>query len=333
MFALVEDAQKFAGLPRRARHRAATRLATAPPRGRRWPRTSMACTRHTTSARRGRRSWTTPRPSTRTPTAACSASPATAPGSRAGTTSGSSQTRRPRTAAGDPVRVAFGLEEIWENNQTFTTPLAPNPILHEPYTAQPPASAATDPWVVIGRYWNACAAFNTPITCNQNLKNNPIPGTTTHPDQHAALFVPDGSGGVTLFAGSDGGVYSQHVAAGGDFTNDNWADGNNVGLYSQQPYDAEVANDGTVVAGLQDNGEDKIRQRPPGRDLRWGRVLQRHRSQQQQQHHRGVHVRCAQPHQRRRCELVQRGTPARAPRAPRSSRPRSNRIRPPRDTW
>ena len=43
---------------------------------------------------------------------------------------------------------------------------------------------------------------------------SPIPGTTTHPDQHAGLFVPDGLGGVTLFAGNDGGVYKQHVAPG-----------------------------------------------------------------------------------------------------------------------
>lgn len=161
---------------------------------------------------------------------------------------------------GDPQRVAFGLEEIWENNQTYTTSLAPNPELHEMYTLQPaPPAGGADPWVVIGRYWNACADLSTPFNCNDSaLKNSPIPGTTTHPDQHAALFVPDGSGGVTLFAGSDGGVYSQHVAAGGDFTNDNWGDGDNVGLYSLQPYDAEIANDGTVVAGLQDNGEEKI---------------------------------------------------------------------------
>ncbi len=99
---------------------------------------------------------------------------------------------------------------------------------------------------MIGRYWNACAALSTPINCNDNAKNSPIPGTTTHPDQHAALFVPDGNGGVTLFAGSDGGVYSQHVNAGADFTNDDWGDGDNVGIYSQQPYDAEIANDGTV---------------------------------------------------------------------------------------
>ena len=164
-------------------------------------------------------------------------------------------------SSGNPQRVAFGLEEIWENNQTFTPPAATgqgNLVLHDPWQAHQSASAATDPWVVIGRYWNACGAVNTGVPCNGNLQNNPMPGTTTHPDQHAALFVPDGSGGVTLFAGSDGGVYSQHIASGADFTNDAWGDGNNLGLYSLQPYDAEIAKDGTVVAGLQDNGEDKI---------------------------------------------------------------------------
>jgi hypothetical protein len=160
---------------------------------------------------------------------------------------------------GDPTRVAFGLEEIWENNQLYAPLGANNPVLHQRYGLQPPAQAGADPWVVIGRYWNACSLITTPVNCNDSpLHNSPIPGTTTHPDQHAALFVPDGQGGVTLYAGSDGGVYSQKVAAGADFTNDKWGDGNNIGLYSLQPYDAEIANDGTVVAGLQDNGEEKI---------------------------------------------------------------------------
>ena len=161
---------------------------------------------------------------------------------------------------GDPVRVTFGLEEIWENNQSLTPPTAgaANPVLHQPWQTFQTQSAATDPWVVIGRYWNACAALNSGVPCNGNIQSNPVPGTTTHPDQHAQMFVPDGAGGVTLFAGSDGGVFTQHVAKGVDFTNDSWGDGNNLGLNTQQPYDAEMAKDGTVVAGLQDNGEDKI---------------------------------------------------------------------------
>ena len=123
----------------------------------------------------------------------------------------------------------------------------------------PTAQAATDPWVVIGRYWNACAALNTPLhlqLTRPRTARSPAPPRT--PTSTRRCSCPTASGGVTLFAGSDGGVYSQHIAAGADFTNDNWGDGNNIGLYSLQPYDAEIANDGTVVAGLQDNGEMKI---------------------------------------------------------------------------
>ena len=77
-------------------------------------------------------------------------------------------------------------------------------------------------------------------------------------------MLPDGKGGVTLLAGSDGGVYSQHVGAGQDFSNDNWGDGLNATISAVQAYDAEMAKDGTIVSGLQDNGEMKTA--PNGRE-------------------------------------------------------------------
>ena len=84
-------------------------------------------------------------------------------------------------------------------------------------------------WKVIGRYWNACAQVVSNLDCAGG--SSPIPGSTTHPDQHAAMIVPDGVGsGVTLYAGNDGGAYKQHVSAGQDFSNDNWGDGINTGL-------------------------------------------------------------------------------------------------------
>jgi hypothetical protein len=138
-----------------------------------------------------------------------------------------------------PTRVLFGLEEIWEN--------------------QIPAAPVTAPttWKVIGRYWNACAQVVSGVDCAGG--NSPIPGSTTHPDQHAAMIVPDAVGsGETLYVGNDGGAYKQHVFAGQDFTNENWGDGINTGLRTLQPYDAQAAKDGTVVMGLQDNGEAKI---------------------------------------------------------------------------
>ena len=86
---------------------------------------------------------------------------------------------------------------------------------------------------------------------------------TTHPDQHAALLVPTGDGGVTLYAGNDGGVYKQAVAAGGAFSQTAWGRGSNgtaaAGfLRTLQPYQAVGSKDGTVYAGLQDNGSIKI---------------------------------------------------------------------------
>jgi hypothetical protein len=138
---------------------------------------------------------------------------------------------------GAPTRVAFGLEEIWEN-------ALPTPV-------DGPTS-----WKVIGRYWNACLLLVAGTQCSG--ASSPIPGTTTHPDQHAGLFVPDAVGGVTLYAGNDGGAYKQHVGAGQDFSNDRWGDGINLGLHTLQPYDANGAKDGTIVAGLQDNGTIKI---------------------------------------------------------------------------
>ncbi len=166
-----------------------------------------------------------------------------------------------KDANNDPTRVVFGLEELWENNNgviSSTTHLGP---LHTPWQQQlVPGKVPTQaPWVAIGRYWNACSNLNTGVPCNpSNLSDLTSAATTIHSDQHAEAFVPDGSGGVTLFAGSDGGVFKQHVASGGDFTNQDWGDGVNVGLKTQQPYDAEMSKDGTVVSGLQDNGEDKI---------------------------------------------------------------------------
>jgi hypothetical protein len=150
---------------------------------------------------------------------------------------------------GTPGRVLFGLEEIWEN------------------TTYPAPVIGPTPFKVIARYWNACGAVLAGTQCTG--AGSPMPGNTTHPDQHTAALVPDGLGGVTLLAGSDGGFYHQHQPAGTDFNNDSWGPGLNVGLNTLQPYDVSISKDGTVVAGLQDNGEMRID--PAGRaDMIYG---------------------------------------------------------------
>jgi hypothetical protein len=147
------------------------------------------------------------------------------------------------TAAGVPTRLAFGLEEVWNGDR--------------------PAGfdgGATTKFTVIGKY--DAGSTCTVMTATKKLPECPSqpaqPKTTTHPDQHGALFIPDGQGGVTLLVANDGGVYRQHKAAGESFDNDSWGDGDNLGLHTLQPYDAEMAKDGTAYMGLQDNGEGKV---------------------------------------------------------------------------
>ncbi|HEV3232821.1 MAG TPA: hypothetical protein VG245_11280, partial [Candidatus Dormibacteraeota bacterium] len=160
-------------------------------------------------------------------------------------------------ANGHPQRLVFGLEEIWENNLAIPSVSGQSPLERQ-WQTQTSLS-----WHVIGRYWNACAVgpvgLSAGLLCNPDTSASVATTTTTHPDQHQAMFVPDGHGGVTLFAGNDGGAFTQHVASGADFVNSGWGSGANTGLYSLQPYDAEIAKDGTVVAGLQDNGEELLK--------------------------------------------------------------------------
>ncbi len=132
---------------------------------------------------------------------------------------------------GVPTRMTFGLEEVFQNRTAqLGLPVPLNGLLQ-----QGPADFG-----VIGEY----SAVTAP--------------TTTHPDQHAGLYIPTGDGGVCLFVGNDGGVYKQCVAANGVMTNLGWGTGANTGMYTLLPYGLAVAKDGTVWWGLQDNGSGHI---------------------------------------------------------------------------
>jgi hypothetical protein len=157
---------------------------------------------------------------------------------------------------GVPGRIAFGLEEIWTGSGVL--PVAPN----------------TGQFHVVGRYFSgaSCAGLNLgglegsqDGPCPLNTGNASNQGSTTHPDQHAGLFIPDTNRGVTLLAGNDGGAYKQKVAAGGELTNTGWANGLNNGFHTLLPYDAAISSDGTVVQGLQDNGSAVIT--PAGKQI------------------------------------------------------------------
>jgi hypothetical protein len=152
-----------------------------------------------------------------------------------------------QTAEGVPTRVSFGLEEVWQNRDTDA-----------PQDGQPPNNGPDD-FHVIGRYFageNCLLLINGVPVCPGS--DPVIPETTTHPDQHDALYARGRNGSVRLVVGNDGGVYVQRVRRGQEFTNDRWGIGRNRGFNTLLPYFATMAKDGTVWHGLQDNGTAKI---------------------------------------------------------------------------
>ena len=147
-----------------------------------------------------------------------------------------------RQVGGIPSRLVFGLEEVWSSE-------VPNlPV------------AGPSSFKVIGRYYggDSCQLLTLPApACPTNRP--PANSTTTHPDQHSAMFVTQGdSGAVTLLVANDGGVNQQTVEPNEDFDNGKWGRGTVQNMHTLQPYDAQIAKDGVIYAGLQDNGEIKI---------------------------------------------------------------------------
>lgn len=126
---------------------------------------------------------------------------------------------------GIPLRMTYGLEEVMQN---VTVPLDG--------TVQ---AASPQDFELIGRYTE-------------------LVNTTTHPDQHAGLYIPDGDGGVCLFVGNDGGVFKQCVGPLEPMTQAGWGPGHNEGFYALLPYGLAIAKDGTVWQGHQDNGSGHI---------------------------------------------------------------------------
>ena len=156
-----------------------------------------------------------------------------------------------QTTAGVPTRLAFGLEEIWQNK-----------VVGQPQSGK-------SQFKVVGPYFSgeSCLFLDTgrPV-CPTTAGNPTTAAKTTHPDQQAGMWVAgDADGKATLIAGHDGGVNTQGVQPNADINPDGWGRGANGGFNTLLPYDAQVSKDGTIYAGLQDNGELKIE--PDGRQF------------------------------------------------------------------
>jgi hypothetical protein len=145
---------------------------------------------------------------------------------------------------GVPTRLLFGLEEVWQNE----LPVPQN---------------GKSQFKVIGRYFSGdtCLflSLGAPVPfCPTDREDALEATTTTHPDQHQGVFIPDGAGGVNLVVGNDGGVYRQEAPGGAAFSQAGWGNGSNTGMNTLLPYHAVLSGDGTIWMGLQDNGTVKI---------------------------------------------------------------------------
>jgi hypothetical protein len=147
-----------------------------------------------------------------------------------------------RQVRGVPTRIIAGLEELWQSGSTTR---AADGL--ESFHALTPYNGNKTPDCII--------QLLDQVLC-QHLPRYVV--STIHPDQHAGMFIPSADGGVTLMAGSDGGVYRQSVARGQELTTAGFGVGAQSGLQTLEPYGVSISGDGTIYAGLQDNGNIKI---------------------------------------------------------------------------
>ena len=155
-----------------------------------------------------------------------------------------------QTATGVPTRMAFGLEEIWANEALPT--------------AVPLDGSVPVKFRVVAKYFAgaSCQLLSAGLPVCPTDREPSDDNLTTHPDQHAGIWIPDPlvKGGVQLVVGNDGGAYRYRFDTDpdGELDNSHWGYGDNDGFSTLLPYHAVMAKDGTVWAGLQDNGNMRI---------------------------------------------------------------------------
>ncbi|HEX6874913.1 MAG TPA: hypothetical protein VF165_04575 [Nocardioidaceae bacterium] len=155
-----------------------------------------------------------------------------------------------QTADGVPTRMAFGLEELWSNEGAS---------LPVPLDGSVPVK-----FRVVGKYFagTSCQLLDTGLPACPTDREPGDDNITTHPDQQDGIWIEDPlvKGGVQLLVGNDGGAYRYRFDTDpdGELDNSHWGYGDQDGFSTLMPYYAAMAKDGTVWAGLQDNGNLRI---------------------------------------------------------------------------
>lgn len=144
---------------------------------------------------------------------------------------------------GAPTNLLLGMEEIWQT----ATPGTPQ-IGKEPLHVVAPYAGGTYVCVITGS------------PCGTAVQAAGV--STTHPDQHGVLFLPPPSNPLVsrqILTTSDGGNYTAAVPLVGSFTQNAFI-AHQDGFNTLLPYSFGVSGDGTVIAGLQDNGDIVVHQ-------------------------------------------------------------------------
>jgi hypothetical protein len=167
----------------------------------------------------------------------------------------------------DPNRIYFGLEEAFEGEYGAANPTGvPVPINADYLTKFQVIQRYAD---ICGFYTTVAGSLSTLVTGQGGPPATGCPdqtpiygGTSTHPDQHAAVVVKTGSNALRMYSGNDGGFFTQDagleidsVLATGNvlgFSQGNWRHSNTVA--TALPYKANFWTNGRMLIALQDNG-------------------------------------------------------------------------------
>lgn len=143
--------------------------------------------------------------------------------------------------SGAPTDLLLGLEEIWETS----TPGTPQTGKQSIRVVAPYAGGTFE-----------CVIAGSP--CGTAVQSAGV--TSTHADQHGVLFLPPpATGARRILTTSDGGNYTADVPLAGMYKQTDFV-AHQDGFNTLLPYSMDVSSDGTVLAGLQDNGDIIIHQ-------------------------------------------------------------------------
>jgi hypothetical protein len=155
----------------------------------------------------------------------------------------------------DPNRIYMGVEEAFTGEDNDPTNASPAPAMA---------------WTAVEKYANVCGFLtypNTPPGTNGAAcpSGTPVYGTsTTHPDQHSAVFARM-QNGYRLYSGNDGGWWAQDAHSVSDSTSPSYQGYDNGSWRSMNkpatvlPWDVSMLQDGSILLGLQDNGVAHVR--------------------------------------------------------------------------